>query len=200
METPMRKFLTTTLFATLLATHITAQEAAAPAADALASAPADQQRAARPQEITRNVHEDWQIKCTVGENQQCYMTQLILGANGGGLMEITLIPANIENEPDAILGATIVAPLNILLQRGVYLQVDENDPNLQEFDWCAQIGCYARFGITQADVDSYSKANKLTAVIFGIQNPQQGMAINISLLGFTAAFKELMETEAELAN
>ncbi len=191
----MRKFLTTTLFASLFAANLTAQEAA-PAAETTASAPAGEQRAARPQEITRNVHEDWQIKCTVGENQQCYMTQLILGANGAGLMEVTLIPANIENDPDAILGATIVAPLNILLQRGVYLQADENEPNLQKFDWCAQIGCYARFGIKQSDVDEYSKANKLTAVIFGIQNPNQGMAINISLLGFTAAFKELMEIEA----
>lgn len=196
----MRKFLTTTLFASLLAVNLSAQEAAAPTAEAQAAAPANQQRAARPQEITRNVHEDWQIKCTVGENQQCYMTQLVLGANGSGLMEVTFIPANIENEPDAIMGATIVAPLNILLQRGVYLQVDENDPDRKDFTWCAQIGCYSRFGVTQADVDAYSKANKLTAVIFGIQNPQQGMAINISLLGFTAAFKELMEIEAASSN
>ena len=211
----MRKILTTTLITTLLGAQLFAQEAApaaettpvAPAAEAEAAAPtaaadatapvAAQQRAQTPQEIVKAVHGDWQIKCVVAEKEQCLMSQLIVGANNSPLMEISLIPAKIEGEPDAVMGATVVTPHGVMLQKGILLQVDENLPDKKEYTWCNQTGCYSRFPVKAADINGYKSAGKMTAVLFSMQNPRQGLEIVISLTGFTAAFDELMALEGK---
>lgn len=189
----MRKLILASLSVLLMSWGAVAQEAATESG-AEAAAPT---RAAAPQEITRAVHGSWQIKCVTTEPQQCYLFQLIVDENNTPIMEYSLMPVKDETGQGVKLGATLVTPLNTVLQRGVIMQVDENDPVQQSYSWCAQIGCYARFGITDADISQYRGGNKITTVFFMVRRPDQGIEIPMPLDGFGNAYDELMEIEAE---
>ncbi len=59
------------------------------------------------------------------------------------------LPAGAE----AAAGATMVTPLETLLTQQLTLTVDGCKAKRYPFTWCSQIGCFARIGFTQAEID-----------------------------------------------
>ncbi len=199
----MRKVLALTS-ALVLATGVHAQEAQSEAEGQAQAQPAETQsnvttgnRASTPQEVTRNVHGSWQIRCVTVEPQQCYLYQLIVNDQNAPLMEFSLIPAKDETGGEVTMVGTIITPLNVVLERGVVMQVDENDPRQESYGWCAPIGCFSRFGIDEARINEFKSGTKITTAIFMMRNPGQGIEIELPLDGFGDAYDELMEIEAE---
>ena len=190
----MKKLIVVSSAAIALCTMALAQEAQSTGQAGVVSV-APQQPTPQP-DYVRSAHDTWAIKCSPAQNNQCYMSQLVLGQNQSPLMEVEFIPAKIEGQPDAIMGGTITTPLNVVLGRGIIVQVDEELPDQKEYTFCNQVGCYARFPVTKADIELYKKAGRMTAVLFAMQNPQQGLEIPLSLGGFTDAFDTLMKIEA----
>ncbi len=174
--------------------------AEAPAnSDASAAQEGPTARAATPQEITKSVHGDWQIRCVTVEPQQCFLYQLIVDNNNSPILEYSLVPAKDETGGDVKMVGTLITPLNTVLSRGVIMQVDENDPVQRDYTTCAPVGCFSRYGLTGAQLDQYRGGKQITAVIFMIQSPDQGIELPLSLNGFGDAYDELMEIEAEQA-
>ena len=137
-------------------------------------------------------HGDWEIQCERTEDgaDPCVMNQLMKNAEGGSMAEINIF-ALPEPSGDAVAGATIITPLETLLTKNITLQVGSRQPKRYQFTFCTQIGCIARVGFTEEDIDAFRKGAEATVTVFAIAAPNQPFAAIMSLSGFTAAYEAL---------
>lgn len=133
-------------------------------------------------------HGDWALRCArAAEGKDpCQLYQLLKDAGGNNVAEFSLfaLPAGQQ----AAAGATIITPLETLLTQQITLQIDNQQARRYPFGWCAPVGCIARIGFTQAEVDQMKKGAKATMTIVPVAAPDQKVNLNISLKGFTAGF------------
>ena len=59
------------------------------------------------------------------------------------------------------------------------------------YTFCAAIGCVARFGMSQADVNAFKAGNAATLTVVPARAPDQKVQVKVSLNGFTAGFNAL---------
>jgi len=136
-------------------------------------------------------HTDWEIRCERREegNDPCQLYQLLEDQNGNAVAEINIFPL-VGEDGEAVAGATIVTPLETLLTAQLGLQVDNAGVKRYPFSWCSAIGCFARLGFAQADIDAFKAGNVARVLIVPVIAPDQRVALEVSLSGFTAAFNE----------
>jgi len=149
--------------------------------------------AEQPQEIVRETHGDWEIRCTTANNN-CFLYQLMLNEEGTPVAEFSIIKLPVGSE--AVAGATIVAPLGTLLTRGVIFSVDDAEPTQYPFSWCTRPGCFSRFGLTDLLVKNMKEGEAVNIALFSIAQSQEPVRISASLSGFTAAF-DALENQSE---
>lgn len=141
----------------------------------------------------------WEQRCVrareEGGPETCQLYQLLKDANGNPVAEITLL--GLPDGQEAAAGATVIAPLETLLTTGMTLQVDTGKAKAYPFSWCSQIGCFARIGLTGAEVDSLKKGNKATIVIVPVVAPKEKVLLDVSLAGFTAGLTAVNEANAK---
>lgn len=168
---------------------------AAPADAATDSAPADQ--AAEPAEPAvgsyygMSSHQDWTVRCIKADQGKdpCELYQLMQDQEGNSVAELTLIPLT---NGDVAAGATLVAPLETDLIRGLGFSVDSGAVRDYPFSFCAPVGCVSRMGFTGGELAALKAGGKanVTLLPFGA-DPKQPVSLSLSLSGFTAAFDEL---------
>lgn len=136
----------------------------------------------------KETHGDWSIRCIKTEtgNDPCQLYQLLHDENGNSVAEISMfaLPAGQE----AIAGATIAAPLETLLTQQLTMTVDGGSAKRYPFSWCAATGCFARLGLTAADVAAYKRGASATMTIVPVGSPETKVNLPVSLAGFTAGF------------
>ena len=139
-------------------------------------------------------HGDWELRCVVSPdgNDPCNLYQLLKDDNGNDVAEISLFRLPEGGQAEA--GATIITPLETLLTEQVTLAIDGGAAKRYPFTFCGQIGCFSRIGLTGADVAAFKAGNKVTMSIAPMAAPDQKVALNISLAGFTAGYKAVSET------
>ena len=104
---------------------------------------------------------------------------------------------------EAAAGATIVAPLETDLVRGLGLKIDSAAARGYPFNFCAPVGCVSRMGFDANGLGALKRGNAATVSLlpFGA-NPEEPVELPMSLTGFTAAFTELegivKEAQAQL--
>lgn len=185
-----------------LAAPLAAQDTPAPEAEAPAAAPSLMELSTG--EVINNAdaegasyvgatHGDWELVCMRTEEAEdpCQMYQLLRDADGNATAEITMFPLPAGQE--AAAGATILTPLETLLTAQLVMQVDDGPAKRYPFTFCTAIGCIARVGFTAAEVDAFRGGAQATWSLVPIAAPDQTVALNMSLIGFTAAFSELSE-------
>lgn len=140
-----------------------------------------------------NTHGDWELVCVRVPDAQdpCQMYQLLRDAEGNATAEITMFP--LPPGQEAAAGATVLTPLDTLLTAQLVMQVDNGDPRRYPFTFCTAIGCVARVGFTTAELDSFRRGATATWSLVPVAAPDQVVDLNMSLIGFTAAFAELSE-------
>jgi len=135
-------------------------------------------------------HGDWEIRC--GEDgAECRMVQLALDAEGNSVVSITM--QTLPEGSSAQLGVVMVSPLLTLLPRGISLSVDDGVPAAYPFSWCDRQGCYARFGLTTAQVDTFKAGTTANINIFAVTDAENPVQASISLSGFTDTVADLSE-------
>jgi invasion protein IalB len=212
MTSATRIFATALSLSFLLGSTALAQEAEAPAADAPAAAAEGEQPAAGADALSLGAEvaapdgpgttytaasfDSWEQRCmrTVDGSDPCQLYQLLKDAQGTSVAEISLFPLPAGQQ--AVAGATIVAPLETLLTEQLTLAVDGATPKRYPFTWCAPLGCIARVGFTQAEIDGFKKGAKATMTIVPVAAPDQKVVLDISLKGFTAGFDAVAKTPA----
>ncbi|PZQ47918.1 MAG: invasion associated locus B family protein [Rhodovulum sulfidophilum] len=172
-----------------------AAPAPAPAAPAPAgeAAPQGQPTDANPaapeaQEVIRETFGDWQVRCA-NEGAECFLYQLALDDAKNPVAEVSLVKLPAGGE--AVAGVTVVSPLGTLLTTGVALQIDGNQARQYPFNWCSQVGCFARFGLTQDSITAMKRGKGGKIMLVSVAAPDRPIALDLSLTGFTAAFDSL---------
>jgi invasion protein IalB len=139
-------------------------------------------------EIVRDTFGAWEIRCAP-DGKECFMYQLALDERKNPVAEVSLL--KLPEAAEAVAGVTVVAPLGTLLTAGVVVQVDGGERRQYPFAWCSQVGCFARFGLTQPSVDGMKRGKGGTITLVSITAPQSPVTVDLSLTGFTAAYDSL---------
>lgn len=192
----MPKFLTTISTIALLAMTAPAfaQDTTAPAADTTA-----EEELSLGQEVTeeggpgtpyvREKEGDWNLECLrveEGQDEPCQMLQPLNDADGNQVANVRLF--RLPDGSQAIAGALIAVPLETLLTAQLTITVDGAKPKRYPFSVCDRLGCYARIGLTAADIGAYKKGAKATMTLVPFVAPDQKVELPMSLSGFTAAY------------
>lgn len=172
----------------------TAQQTAAPAqpgaesqldmGQPLSSGPAVGQR------YVKQAFGDWNLTCirTDTGSDPCSMTQLLLDQTGNPVSEVSLF--RIEGA-QAVAGATVIVPLETFLPAQLTIAVDGNPAKRYSYQFCTQAGCVSQVGLTQEDIDAFKKGRTATVTLVPAPAPDQVIALQMSLSGFTAAFEQV---------
>lgn len=144
-----------------------------------------------------STHGAWEQRCVRTEDGKdpCQLYQLLKDGEGNSVAEISLfaLPAGQQ----AAAGATIIAPLETLLTAQLSMKVDTAAAKVYPFTWCSQVGCVARVGFTQAEVDGFKRGNKATITIVPVVAPDQKVNLDVSLSGFTAGYDAVATANAD---
>ena len=138
----------------------------------------------------------WEQRCirTEDGSDPCQLYQLLKDPEGNSVAEISMF--DLPEGSEASAGATIIAPLETLLTENLTLQIDGGAAKVYPFTWCSQLGCVARVGFTTAEVDQFRKGAKAVVTIIPVVAPDQKVALDISLKGFTAGYEAVRTANA----
>lgn len=139
----------------------------------------------------RETYDAWQLQCfrTEAEEDPCQMNQLLREEAGNPVAEFSLF--KLPDGSEAVAGATIVVPLGTLLPQGLKIAVDDGVAKAYNFSFCSMVGCFARIGLNQADIDAFKSGGEAVLTIVPAQAPDQRVVIKASLKGFTKAFENV---------
>lgn len=184
------------------ATAQTTTEAPAPDATAPETAPQDAAPVPGPDDLSlgreetpedgigssyaAEVHGDWELRCLRTEDgaDPCQLYQLLMDTDGNPIAEFSIV--SLPAGQPAVAGATAIVPLETLLTQELSIQVDSGAAKKYPFAWCNPVGCISRIGFTSAEVEAMKRGNRATVTIVPAVAPDQKVAVNMSLRGFTA--------------
>jgi invasion protein IalB len=142
------------------------------------------------------VIDDWERRCLHNPDGEdpCHIYQLVLDAEGVPMADITIV--RLPAGQQAAAGATVIAPLEVLLTQQLTLGVDSAAAKRYPFRFCTQVGCVAQIGFTGGEIEAFRKGNVAKMIIVPAIAPDQNVELNVSLKGFTKAFESLPVPEA----
>ncbi|OJI95679.1 invasion protein IalB [Planktotalea frisia] len=141
------------------------------------------------QTYVREVVQDWEIQCVkteTGEDEPCQMYQLLQNEAGNPLAEVSLF--KLPQGGQAVAGATVIVPLETALQAQLRIAVDGAQSKRYPYSLCNQIGCFARIGLTNSDLNGFKRGAKAVVTIVPFVAQDQQIQLEMSLNGFTASF------------
>ena len=148
------------------------------------------------QVYVREEFTDWELRCERAESGEdpCQLYQLLEDQEGNAVAEISMFA--LPEGSQAAAGATIVTPLMTLLTEQITLTVDGGTPKRYPFSWCTAIGCIARVGFTEPELQSFRRGSTATLSIVPVAAPDQTVDLDVSLSGFTAGFDAVQASGA----
>ncbi|MGB0855391.1 MAG: invasion associated locus B family protein [Pikeienuella sp.] len=141
------------------------------------------------QTYVRENEGDWEIQCvrvTEGNDEPCQMYQLMKDSEENPVAEVSIF--RLPKGGQAIAGATVIVPLETSLQAQLRISVDGGQGKRYPYSFCNPVGCFARIGLTEADVNSFKRGAAATVTLVPFLAPDQKVELNMSLKGFTAGF------------
>jgi invasion protein IalB len=146
---------------------------------------------------------DWQHRCDrVAQSgaEQCILIQNVLDQSDLNLAVVILRvedtvataearkkDANAKSVRRPVL--RIIAPLGVLLPRGLGLKVDDREVGSTDFVRCLESGCVAEVDMDQSLIDLLSKGKVALFAVF--LTPQEGRGLPVTLNGFAEGFSKL---------
>lgn len=141
------------------------------------------------QQSVRSSHGDWEMRCDQpagARAEQCVIMQFVTAEDreNVGLAVIALKTADGQAR---IL--RVLAPLGVLLPRGLGIKIGEEDLGSAGFVRCLPNGCVAEIEMDEKLLEQLKGGESATFIIF--QTPEEGIGIPISLEGFGEGFDAL---------
>ncbi|PYG34734.1 invasion associated locus B family protein [Pelagimonas varians] len=132
---------------------------------------------------------DWVLQCLeVPEGDDvCQMYQLLKDANGSNVAEVNIF--KIKEGGRAVAGGTFIVPLETLLTQKLTVTVDGGAARRYDYSFCSAVGCYARVGFTEEDIQRFKAGAKATISLVPAVAADQKVIVEMSLSGFTSAYK-----------
>jgi invasion protein IalB len=143
---------------------------------------------AQDEAVVKATHGDWEVRC-VEASGNCVMTQRVPGESDNTLyvVEVVRLPEN----PNAVAGMRVRAPMGVLLPRGLQVQVDGGEAVQAPFVFCVQDVCVAEIVLREQDLDVFRRGAVAKLTVYAAQAPDAPQQGDMSLIGFTAGFEEL---------
>ena len=141
------------------------------------------------QGAVRSTHGDWELRCDTppgAQSEQCVVMQFVTAEDRDNV-GLTVIALKTADRQAQIL--RVLAPLGVLLPRGLGLRIDNEDMGSAGFVRCLPNGCVAEVIMDDALIAKLSSGETATFVIF--QTPEEGIGIPISLKGFGEGYGAL---------
>lgn len=141
------------------------------------------------QGAVKSVHNDWELRCDTppgAASEQCVVMQFVTAADRDNV-GLTVIVLKTADRQARIL--RVLAPLGVLLPRGLGLDIDQENMGTAGFVRCLPNGCVAEVIMDDPLVEKMKTGKVATFVIF--QTPEEGIGIPISLDGFGAGYDNL---------
>lgn len=132
---------------------------------------------------------DWDLACieTGTDQDPCSLLQILTDDRGQAMAEFSLF--RLEPGSQAVAGASIIVPLETLLPAQLTISIDGAPGKRYHYSFCNPIGCVAQIGLTAEDVAALKKGKQATITLVPAPAPDQKVALNLSLNGFTAGFE-----------
>jgi invasion protein IalB len=150
------------------------------------------------QTYARAIFGDWELLCVkvVEGPEPCEIGQLILDDNATPVTDVRVFPLPPGNA--AIAGANFITPLGVALQSGMVFGVDDKDAKQYPFQFCGNVGCISRVGLTPLELQAMRKG-EIGKISFHLMNspPDKPAQIGLSLKGFAAAYAALTKIQLE---
>lgn len=142
-----------------------------------------------PRTYTQDGFDDWVLRCLeVPEGTDvCQMYQLLKDEAGSSVAEVNIF--KIKDGGQAVAGGTFIVPLETLLPQKLTITVDGGGARRYDYSFCSQIGCYARVGLTNEDINRFKAGAVAQVSIVPAIAPDKKVTVEMSLKGFTAAYK-----------
>ena len=182
------------LYLLLSHTVLQAQTAQVPAAEEFSTGEVVENTPSMGDYYVKGSFGDWTLRCLKTEQTQdpCQLFQLMHTPDGSPVAEYNLNP--VQSDGLVIAGANVITPLETLLTQQLTIQVDDENAKIYPFAFCVQMGCVARIGLTEEDLDSYRSGAQAIITMFPAAAPTKPERLTLSLTGFTAGHEALMGT------
>jgi len=132
---------------------------------------------------------DWDLRCDTppgAQNQQCFIMQFVTAADRENV-GLSVIVMKTADKQSRIL--RLLAPLGVLLPRGLGLRIDDTDMGTTGFIRCLPNGCLSEVLMDESLIAALRKGKQAMFIIF--QTPEEGIGVPISLDGFSEGFDAL---------
>lgn len=134
-------------------------------------------------------HGSWQVNCGQppgASRERCALVQSVIDEERPSIGLTVIFLKSADSEKRVL---RVVAPLGILLPAGLGLRIDDEKIGKAPFVRCRQVGCIAEVAADDALMDKLKTGKTAMFVVF--QTPEEGIAIPVSLAGFTEALGSL---------
>ena len=137
----------------------------------------------------KSKHGDWDLRCDTppgAQNQQCVIMQFVTAQDRENV-GLSVVVMKTADKQARIL--RVLAPLGVLLPRGLGLRVDNTDMGTTGFIRCLPNGCVSEVLMDDSLIQQLRSGKQAMFVIF--QTPEEGIGVPISLAGFSEGFDAL---------
>ncbi|MCA0406291.1 MAG: invasion associated locus B family protein [Proteobacteria bacterium] len=159
--------------------------------------------AASAQGTLKSKYGDWQHRCdkpAANGAEQCILIQNVLDQSELNLAVVVLKVEDQQatsearkKDPKAAAVRRpvlrVIAPLGILLPRGLGLKIDDREIGSTGFVRCLESGCVAEVDMDNALLDTFRKGKTALFAIF--LTPEEGRGLPVTLAGFEQGFAQL---------
>lgn len=140
-------------------------------------------------------YDAWTVQCVNrnqgGQNQRtCQMSQELLQQE---TRQRVLLFA-IGKQAEGAATATLVLPFGLLLSEGVQIQIAEKEVVRGTYRTCLPAGCVAEINLSDAAIEELEAGE--SASVMMTANSGQAVKTEVSLKGFSAAYRRLSELVA----
>ena len=145
--------------------------------------------AALAQGQVKSKHGDWDLRCDTppgAQSQQCVIMQFVTAQDRENV-GLSVVVMKTADKQARIL--RVLAPLGVLLPRGLGLRIDSTDMGTTGFIRCLPNGCVSEVLMDDSLIQQLRSGKQAMFVIF--QTPEEGIGVPISLAGFSEGFDAL---------
>ncbi len=137
----------------------------------------------------KSKHGDWDLRCDTpagSTTEQCVIMQFVTAKDRENV-GLSVVVMKTADKKARIL--RVLAPLGVLLPRGLGLRIDNTDMGTTGFIRCLPNGCVSEVLMDDQLIQQLRNGKQAMFIIF--QTPEEGIGVPISLAGFGEGFDAL---------
>jgi len=144
---------------------------------------------AQAQGVVKQKFSDWEMRCETppgAAKEACAMVQSVAAEDRPNI-NLVVIAFRTADGKNRLM--RIIAPLGVLLPKGIGLRIDTADVGTTAFVRCMPTGCVAEVVMDDKLIEQLKSGKSATFIVF--QTPEEGIGIPLTLAGFKDGFDQL---------